>query len=298
MPPAQATQLLAGGRIRPPARALERAGQAARRARAAAQLRTAFISQADPAGPGGPVPPLARMLRGGRGGQVRLKLYLSFLWFQTDGSRPVSLAYPSQVWAELIGLEGDTGTRRVNEAQRWLEKHDFITIEARPGHANRVTVLEETGTGTPYTPPGYAANRLRDTTAGLSHLYVQLPRELWTSGCMSVITGAGLAFLLVLLDQYGPGKIPDPTPPVWFSPKVLRDYYALSEDTRAKGMNDLRELGLVTVRRVPVNPDDFDLERIRNTYTLNLNALGPARPSTDSASGPAPQADASPSAAR
>lgn len=80
---------------------------------------------------------------------------------------------------------------------------------------------------------------------------------------------------------------------------MLRDYYALSEDTRAKGMNDLRELGLVTIRRVPVNPDDFDLERIRNTYTLNLSALGPASPSTDSAPRPAaPHANASPSTAR
>lgn len=296
MPPAQATPVLPGSRMQPPAAALDRARQAARRTRAAAQLRTAFIARADPADPGGPVPPLAGMLRGGRGGQVRLKLYLSFLWFQTDGSRTVPLAYPSQVWAELIGLQGDTGTRRVNEAQRWLEKHNFITIEARPGHANRVTVLEETGTGTPYTPPGHAANRLRGTAAGQSHLYVQLPRELWTSGCMSVITGAGLAFLLVLLDQYGPGKIPDPAPPVWFSPRIFGDYYALSEDTRAKGMNDLRDLGLVTVRRIPVNPDDFDLERIRNTYTLNVSALGPA---TDGEAGPAtPPANASPSTAR
>lgn len=277
MPPAQATAVVPGSRPEPPAAAMDRARQAARRTRAAAQIRTAFISRADPATPGGPVPPLARMLRGGRGGQVRLKLYLSLLWFQTDGTRPVPLAYPSQVWADLIGLEGDTGTRRVNAAQRWLEKHNFITIEARPGHANRITVLEENGTGTPYVPPGYAANRLRGTTEGQGHLYIQLPRELWTSGYMSIMTGAGLAFLLVLLDQYGPGKIPDPAPPVWFSPRILRDYYALSEDTRAKGMNELRDLGLVTVRRVPVNPDDFDLERIRNTYTLNLGPLAPAR---------------------
>lgn len=54
--------------------------------------------------------------------------------------------------------------------------------------------------------------------------------------------------------------------------------YALSDDTRAKGMNDLRELGLVTVRRAPVNPEDFDIERIRNTYALNFNSLAPARP--------------------
>jgi hypothetical protein len=280
MPPAQATRVLTGRRREPPAAALGRAKQASRRARAAGQLRTTFIARADP---DGPAPPLARMLRGGRGGEVRLKLYLAFLWFQTDGSRPVPLSYPSQVWAELIGLEGDTGTRRVNEAQHWLEQHQFVSIEAVPGHANRVTVLDETGTGAGYTPPGYAANRLRETAAGLDHMYVQLPRELWTSGCMSVITGAGLAFLLILLYRYGPGKIPEPAPPVWFSPKVFRDYYALSEDTRSKGMKDLRDLGLITVRRVPVNPDDFDLERIRNTYTLNLSALAALHPSAPEA---------------
>lgn len=97
---------------------------------------------------------------------------------------------------------------------------------------------------------------------------------------MSVITGAGLAFLLILLDQYGPGKVPSPAPAVWISPKNLEDRYAISDDTRAKGMRDLLSLGLITVRRQPVNPDDFDLERVRNTYTLDLDALTPHPPRT------------------
>lgn len=269
---AQATRPSPPGRPEPSAAALQRASAASRRARAAAQLRVGFIARPVP---GDPVPPLARMLRGGRGGQVRLKLLLSFLWFQTDGAVAVPLGFPSQVWADLLGLGGESGARRVNEAQRWLEQHQFVTVQGRPGHANLVTVLEETGSGSPYTPPGYAANRLRDTEAGLRHLYVQLPRELWTSGCMSVITGAGLAFLLILLDQYGPGKIESPAPPVWISPRILEERYALSDDTRAKGMRDLLSLGLITVRRQPVNPDDFDLERIRNTYTLDLTVLSP-----------------------
>jgi hypothetical protein len=77
-----------------------------------------------------------------------------------------------------------------------------------------------------------------------------------------------------ILDIYG-----DPHPPTLHD-LVRAD--ALSEDTRAKGMNELRDLGLVTVRRVPVNPDDFDLERIRNTYTLNLGTLAPARTAPES----------------
>jgi hypothetical protein len=277
MPPAQATRDLPRP-VLPAPKAMERAGAAARRARKMAQLRLSFIARDDPAAP---PPPLALMLRGGRGGQVRLKLYLSYLWMQTDSTRPVPLAYPSQVWADLLGLSApaDAGARRINEAQRWLEKHHFITVESRPGHANRITVLEESGTGAPYTPPGHAANQLRHTDEVIRHLYTQLPRELWTHGYLSMLTGPGLAFLLILLDQQAlkmPG-LPKLLP-MWFSPKVLRDRYALSDDTRTKGMTDLRELGLINISRQPINPGDFDLERIRNAYTLNLGTLShPAR---------------------
>jgi hypothetical protein len=207
------------------------------------------------------------MLRGGRGGQVRLKLFLSYLWLQTD-ELGVPLAYPAQVWAQLLGLgrPDDAGARRIHEAQAWLERNHFISVEARPGHANRVTVLNESGTGEPYTAPGAAVSRKGEDRS--RHLYVQIPTALWTSGYMAMLTGAGLAMYLVLLDQYGPGQLPTDPDPVWFSPKLFTERYALSDDTRAKGINDLRELGLITIRRQAINPDDFDLQRIRNAYTL------------------------------
>jgi hypothetical protein len=106
------------------------------------------------------------------------------LWFQTDGAKAVPLPYPSQVWAELLGLDNskDAGARRINEAQKWLEEKRFITIEARPGHANRITVLEETANGAPYEPPGSAANWLRDASEVIRHYYVQIPHEVWTRG--------------------------------------------------------------------------------------------------------------------
>jgi hypothetical protein len=114
---------------------------------------------------------------------------------------------------------------------------------------------------------------------------------------MSMLTAPGLALLLILLDQYGPGRIADPRP-VWFSPKVLKDRYGLSDDTRNKGMNDLRDLGLITIKRQPINPQDFDLERIRNTYTLQLDALDhtahrtPSDPVADDPFGSAEASDA------
>ena len=94
-----------------------------------------------------------------------------------------------------------------------------------------------------------------------------------SSSVGALLSGAGIALYLILLDQYGPGQLSDAPDPVWFSPQAFKDRYALSEDTRAKGINDLQDLGLVTVTRQPINPGYFDLERIRNAYTLQPATL-------------------------
>ena len=285
----QATSDSRGRQIQAPPAALDRAEKAARRARRNAQVRIRFISR-DSADD--PAPPLARLLRGGRGGQVRLKLLLSYLWMQTD-ERGVPLAYPAQVWAQLLGLDRpeDAGARRINEAQAWLERNKFITVQAKPGYANRVTVLTETGDKNPepYLAPGAAARARRNTPDAIRHLYVQIPATFWTNGYLALLSGAGLALYLILLDQYGPGQLDDAPGPVWFSPKAFKDRYALSEDTRAKGINDLQDLGLVAVTRQPINPGDFDLERIRNAYTLLpafLNTPATRSPASPPADGP------------
>ena len=273
MAPAQATSPDPDPAEQPTPAALQRAAQASRRARNKAQIRLSFIRRSEP---GAEAAPLARLLRGGRGGSVRLKLLLTYLWMQTDGFRAVPLAYPSQVWAELLDLSPaqEAGARRINEAQRWLERHRFITVESDPGHANKVTVLEETGTGAAYTPPGNAAHRLKGSDKGYEHLYTQIPSELWTQGYMALLSGAGLAFFLILLDQhaFNPPQFAA-LMPTWISPKALADYYAISDDTRGKGMTDLQDLGLITISRQAINPGDFDIPRIRNAYTLHLDAL-------------------------
>lgn len=273
MPPAQATPAALDLAERPTPAALQSAARASHRARNTAQLRLSFIQRDEP---GAEAPPLARMLRGGRGGSVRLKLLLSYLWMQTDGFQAVPLAYPSQVWAELLDLSPaqEAGARRINEAQRWLERHRFITVESNPGHANKVTVLEETGNGHPYTPPGNAARQLKGSDEGYKHLYAQIPSELWTQGYMALLSGAGLAFFLILLHQLALRSPPlIALMPLWISPKNLADHYAISDDTRSKGMTELQDLGLITISRRPINPGDFDIQRLRNTYTLHLDAL-------------------------
>ncbi|WP_055483541.1 helix-turn-helix domain-containing protein [Sphaerimonospora mesophila] len=258
----------------PSATALDQAEKASRRARRRAQLRLSFIARPDAETSSSEAPPLARMLRGGRGGQVRLKLFLSYLWMQTS-DQATPLAHPAQAWAQLLDLPqaATTGARRINEAQAWLERHGFITVKAHPGHANAVTVLNETGDGSPYVAPGAAAKAHRNTPEGLRHLYVQLPATLWTNGYIQLMTGAGLAMYLILLDQYWPTELTEPLHHVWISPKAFAERYDLSTDTRTKGINDLRDLGLLTFSRKPINPDDFDIERLRNVYTLHPGQL-------------------------
>jgi hypothetical protein len=97
---------------------------------------------------------------------------------------------------------------------------------------------------------------------------------------MALLSGAGVALYLILLDQYGPSQ-PGANPEhVWFSPRLFADRYGLSDDTRAKGVSDLQDLGLITISRQPVAPEDFGGERVRNAYRLQpatLNTLAMRR---------------------
>jgi hypothetical protein len=214
------------------------------------------------------------MLRGGRGGQVRLKTYLSTLWLA--GAPPHDAAYPARAWATLLDL-GDPsgrGARRVNAAIAWLEENQFLTVEARPGHPSRVTLLDEAGSGRRYRVPGEAYNKAlakgADADVLARHRYVQLPPAFWTSGWLAALSGPAIAMYLVLLcEQSGQS----PSRELWFSPEQARLKYALSGDTRSAGLSELRRAGLVSVRRRPVASDVFDVQRFRNVYLMQPDRL-------------------------
>ncbi|GLW75009.1 hypothetical protein Kpho02_73060 [Kitasatospora phosalacinea] len=255
-------------RIVPTNTALSAAKSAAIRARRRAQVRYRFVEREYL---GDQDPPLARMLRGGRGGQVRLKLYLSYLWMQTDDFG-VSLGYPARAWAAMLGLRdpGSAGARRITDAQAWLEENGFIAVASRPGLGNLITLLDDGGTGQPYVVPGSAANRERQEQGkSLAHRYIQLPATFWTEGHIAILSGAAVAMLLALLCEKGGGEGTG----LWFSPGDAERRFGLSEDTRGKGLRELAEAGIVTTRRRPVNPTDFDILRMRNVHDLNLERL-------------------------
>jgi hypothetical protein len=256
----------------PSAIALEAAQNIQRRlrGRTTAPVRRQFIERATADQP----TPLASALRGGRGGTVRVKLELTFLWFAAKP--PHGLAYPARAWATLLDLEDPAGrgARRVNEAIVWLKKNKLITVEKSAGQPNVITLLAENAAGDPYELPGAAYNRLRGKKSSEradQHRYIQLPDTLWTSGWIQVLSGAAVAMLLVLYAELGNKK--PATTDLWFSPGQADLRYGLSEDTRSKGLRELRAAGLITARRQPVAADTFDFQRLRNVYRLNTSRL-------------------------
>lgn len=236
-----------------------------------APVRVAFIGSNDAVRGEDQAPPLARILRGGRGGEVRLKLELSFLWFAVNP--PHDLAYPARVWAELIGLDDPEtrGTRRVRQAIAALETVGLIEVMKRPGHPNRIFLMDEGGEGVSYRLPGAAYGSARGTDDQWRHRYIQLPDALWTNGWIATLSGAALAMLLVLFGELGQ-KDPDKSD-LWFSPSRAKRIYGLSEDTRSKGLRELRAAKIITARRRAASRDVLDFRRVRNTYRLDMERL-------------------------
>jgi hypothetical protein len=235
-----------------------------------AQLRRLFVERRDMSSP----TPLAHMIRGGRGGQVRLRLFLSMQWLAA--APPHDVAYPARAWATLLDLNDPqgNGARRVSDAVAWLEENCFVSVRAEPGHPNRITLLDESGRGRRYRVPGAAYSKAVSRKANSDvldrHRYVQIHPAFWTSGWLATLSGAGVAMYLVLLcEQAGQEEGRE----LWFSPDLARRRYALSDDTRSAGLDELRRAGLVTVRRRPVASDVFDVQRFRNVYLLRPDRL-------------------------
>lgn len=255
---------------RPSPQALSAATALAQRARGrSAQLRRVFVEREDVAEP----TPLAQVIRGGRGGEVRLKTYLSMLFIA--GAAPYDVSYPARAWATLLDLDKPEtkGARRVNEAVSWLEANDFVTVANNPGQPSRVTLLNERGKGEKYELPGEVYNRLRSKKgddAAKRNRYVKIPPEFWTSGWLSALSTPAVSMYLVLLCAQTSDEVSE----VWFSPDQASKLYALSPDTRSRGLAELRDAGLVKVRRRALSNDVFDVQRFRNAYTLDMARLG------------------------
>jgi hypothetical protein len=209
-------------------------------------------------------PPLARCLRGGQGGEVRLKLLITLIWI--GANPPHDTTFPARAWAELLDLPDPAGkgSRRIHDATKWLERARLIRVVKEPGLPSKIFLLDENGSGDEYNHP-----------AKLRRSYVKLPPAVWTNGWMALLSGSALALLLIALDQLQ-GAVEGS--PFWLSPSRSKELYGLSPDTWTRASKELRNLGILVVRRRPTRLHEFGLIRLRNEYQLDEARLQ-ARPS-------------------
>jgi hypothetical protein len=220
-------------------------------------------------------------LRGGRGGVVRLKLYLSLLWMAVGDGH--SVTYPARTWATLLGLaEPNTrGARRVNEALSWLEEEGFVSIHGGSGAPLTVVVKSERGDGSRYAVPGASIKRLQESGRPINReLYDKVPRSLWTSGWLPVLSGPELACFLILLSARH-ATMDSADAGSWFTSSLLKERYDMSDETRQRGMQGLQRHGLVAVRPIVVARSPLDFQRSRKQYKLLLERLDSAPPIDD-----------------
>lgn len=235
--------------------------------RVAVPIRTAFVVSEHAGSP----PPMTTLLRGGRGGEVKIQLLLSMIWVAAKA--PYDVTFPSRVWAGLLGLEEPErgGAARVNAAIRRLVESDYVEKVQRPGMPSRVMLLEETGSGQSYTHPGshWDTNNTPSVKVEDRPRYLQVPKEFWTQGWISVLSGAATAMYLALIEQTRGKKYED----IWFSPAVAAKRYGLTDVTRQKGLRQLELCGLISVERKAISRASFDVNRFRNTYSIDIAQL-------------------------
>lgn len=223
-------------------------------------VRRAFVNALE--NPKSGAAPLAQLVaRGGRGGLVPLKLYLALIW--RCAAEPFSTVISARKWAELLALpDPETlGARRIAKALDVLEDLELVTLTRRRGNSTRITLLDESGTGEPYTLPIGRSGK---------YTYFKVPTQLWVEGYIQEMSASGLAMLLVLLEGRNRGG-----EPTWWSTNAFPSRYGLTSTVRSRGTSELVRYGLLSVNKRAVSDiADFRALRVRNTYQL----VGPAKP--------------------
>lgn len=201
-------------------------------------LRAEFVRDID-AGPneGPPDTKMRQLVRRGGSDGLLLKLYLALIW--RCSAPPFDTEISARTWSNLLALpsyDHNVGARRVAKALTTLKEIGLIELKRIDGDASKVTLLHESGNGTPYTLP-FAGGRA-DT------YYLRMPVELWTSGSIYELGTPGVAMLLALLAEQpkGGGE-------VWWSTKRFERRIGLSVSTRTRGTKELVDTKLLFTRR-------------------------------------------------
>ena len=217
-----------------------------------------------------PLPPLVSVLRTRRGADVRLKLYLSYLWLAVADPHDIT-GVPARYWAQLIGLEDpdNNGARQVRSANAWLEQQHLIGTTPVPGEPTTIVLREESGRDVPYTLPGLAYKTSRKATKP-RHRYIKIPAGMWLNGWIANLKAPAIAMYLILSES---ARGNDGTQ-IWHARSVIDKHYGISETVRSHGLSELRDHGIiVTNRRAVISRTSMDKRRARNAHLLYHSTL-------------------------
>ena len=150
--------------------------------------------------------------------------------------------------------------RRVYEAFQRLENEKLIKVKRQPGAVSTVVLLDEGGKGVAYKAPRQA-RRAADA-------WIKVPSGLWQKEEFYDLKTPGLAMLLAILADTSPK-----TGYAWWSPAHFERRIGLSQSTRSRGVGELRDAGLLEIRRKRLEPGEgnFSNDKFRNTYRLTLD---------------------------
>lgn len=165
---------------------------------------------------------------------------------------PYDVALSARAWAVALGLP-DTPSSRVfiSGSWTWLEQHRLVRTQ-RDGRLRRVWLLDESGSGRPYT------HETKDKDKKLD--YFKLPHSFWLEGWNERLDLPAIAVLLIALSLPSAFILPQERGGEW---------YGLSRDTIRRGVGTLRHRELLsmrsTLKAAPLSPTGATEQR---RYTL------------------------------
>lgn len=223
-------------------------------------VRKQFVKVAD--GSSGRRSVLRQVIAGG--GEVRLKMYLTALWWGSREPHDIK-DVPASAWAHAFGLDrySTAGAKRVLDATTWLTDHRLLQSTRKRGAPASLVLLREDASGEPYRRPWAEHPYDKDGKRVIppEDLYFNIPKEFWMSGWVSVLSGPALMCLCIHLDATSnwPGngsvKRAAPDDERWarlrwyhYTEDERRDEYTVAEDTWRRGNHELVAWGLVRRR--------------------------------------------------
>ena len=221
------------------------------------------------------VPPITQLLKSRSAQGLDIKLALTYLWMaggsgedRETGERH-TVQFNDEDIAKLLALPdpSNAGKRRIAKAKVRLEAASLIDVRRRPGKTSVVALLDESGNGEPYVPPG-------DLEAGGTGKYSNLPRHFWTNLWLMRLNGNALAALLII-NQLST----EPRKAVWRTPRERESRHGFSQDTWYDGTDLLHRYGLVSLQRKSVRePFETTARYFRDSFILNPAKLRETAP--------------------